>query len=306
MKKIIILTLFLCGVYAAYSQDCFDKVAKQAVVIDSLQKFIKEANNNFNDWMTTVQRIQKASSDTIKSLKSDLSDLGKYKSQKKTIDAQLQTKSDSITLLKNQLLEKDKQIATTRQQGDQKACEEREKGKAEALANIVNTYKSRQFDDLIKSSTKESVLHDRQLADNNAEIKPILSDLLIYFNAIELLAKKYDAAQIKNAQTQFNQIKQKSALLDKLKENIEYYQDFNDALKETIDKLVNLDKRKAADGDLEIQKLKFNEIVTELTTYMYNYYDYGNYPYLSDIVLEIIKRKKPNADADIKDLFNKL
>ena len=38
IKKIIIATLILCGVSSAYSQDCFEKVAKQAVEIDSLQK----------------------------------------------------------------------------------------------------------------------------------------------------------------------------------------------------------------------------------------------------------------------------
>ena len=86
----------------------------------------------------------------------------------------------------------------------------------------------------------------------------ILNDLSVYFNAEELLAKKINISAINNVKTQLNQIKQKSALLDKLKDNIEYYQDFNNALKGTIDKLVNLDIRKEAGGDAEIQKLKLN------------------------------------------------
>lgn len=305
MKKIIVLTLFLCGFYSAYSQDCFDKVAKQAVVIDSLQKIIKEKDNKFNNCTTTAQTKQKALSDTVKSLRSDLSKFQKIKADWKILEGQLKIKDNSIDSLKRQLLEKDKQITATLQQCDQKASEEKQKGKAEILASFVDAYK-KPFNELIKSSTKESVLRDMQFVGNNAEVKPILNDLLIYFNAEELLEKKFDVAQINNAKQQLNQIKRQSKLLDTLKDNVEYYQDFNNALKETINKLINLDKRKSADGDTNIQKMKFNEIVTILADYMYNYYDYVKYPYLSDIVLETIKRKQPNADANIRDLLNKL
>jgi hypothetical protein len=31
-----------------------------------------------------------------------------------------------------------------------------------------------------------------------------------------------------------------------------------------------------------------------------------DYPYLSEVVLEIIKRKRPNPDADISDLLKKI
>ena len=267
-----------------------------------MQKVIKSERDN----LSNSQKITKDLGDTIKSLRADLAKLEKFKAEKKTVDAQFKVKNDSIALLKAHLAEKDKQIADTKRTGEQKAIAEKEIGREEALKILVDAYKNKQFNDLIEFSTKQSVLRDKQLVGNNAEITTVLSDLEKYFNAEELLTKKFDAAQIKNAQTQLNQIKQQSVLLDKLKENIEYYQDFNNALKETIDKLVNLDKRKVAGGETEIQKLKFQEILSELSNYMYNYYDYGNYPYLSDIVLEIIKRKRQNADADIMDLLKKL
>ena len=307
IKRIIIVVLLAWGVSSAYSQDCLDKVAKQAVVIDSLQKVIKDANNQFNNLMTTTQTTQKALSDTIKSLRSDLSGLEKYKSQKKYIDTQLKTKNDSIALLQTQLLNKDKQIATIEQQGVQKAQQEKERGKRETLTNHVNTYK-KPFNDLIKSSSKESVQRDMQLVGNDAEVKHILNDLQIYFNVKELLTMKFDAVQIKNAQTQIEQIKQESALLDKLKETVGNYQIFNDGLKEMIGKLVALDNRESVAGmGNEIQKQKFNKIMSEISTYIFNYdFNFIDYPYLSDIVLEIIKRKQPNADADVTDLLKKL
>jgi hypothetical protein len=253
--------------------------------------------------------MEKSLTDQIAQMQKDLDtykDLAKYKDEKKDRDTQLKLKNDSIDLLKNQIAEINRHISDEKQKCEQKLHEEKEKGKNEVLADVVNRYKNKTFDDLIKSSTKLSVGRDRQLVGDNAEIQPILSGLETYFHTEELLAKKMDAGQMNDARIRLNQIEQSSALLDKLKEDLEYYKDFNDELKKTIEKLVDLDKRKTADSDAEIQKLKFNEIVSELADYMYNYYDYGHYPYLSDIVLEIIKRKRPDADADLMDLLGKL
>ena len=307
MRKIIVIPLLLCCFCAVYSQDCFDKLAKQAVVIDSLQKVIKAERESVGNQSVVYQNTLKSQRDTIKSLKSDLSKLEKFKADKKIIDAQLKQKNDSIVLLKNHISGKEQQITAEKQKCEQKLHEEKEKGKNEVLANIVNSYKNNKFDDLIKSSTKPAVRRDMQLVGNNMEmeVKQILSDLEKYFDAEELLAKKFDAAQIGKAQLQLNQIKQPSKLLDKLKENIEYYKDFSDKLKERVENLVELDKQKVA-VDSETRKMKFQLIVTELSNYMYDYDEYGNYPYLSDIVLEIIKRKKSNADADIRDLLIRL
>ncbi|MBK8369785.1 MAG: hypothetical protein IPL20_00105 [Saprospiraceae bacterium] len=141
---------------------------------------------------------------------------------------------------------------------------------------------------------------------DNPEIKQVLNDLLIYFSAKDLLLGKFDATRIKNSLAQLKQIKHQSQLLEKLKEDIEYYKDFNVAFKETMNIILSLDKQKSSGGDSEIQKIKFNEIVGILINYMYNYYDYDRYPYLSAIMLEIIKIKKLNADADISHLLKKL
>jgi predicted N-acyltransferase len=138
------------------------------------------------------------------------------------------------------------------------------------------------------------------------EINPILLDLEAYFEVSELLEQKHNAIQIKNAQAKLTQIKRESVSLDKLKEDVEYYKGFNDELKLTIGKLIDIDRRKVAGDNQEIQELKRNEISSILFDYIYNYYDYANYPYLSNTILEIIKRKSPNPDADVSDLLTKL
>ena len=305
--RILIITFILCCVSSAYSQDCLDKLVKQAVLIDSLQKVIKVEKNQFNNLMTTTQSTRNSLSDTIKSLKADLADMEKYKLQKKSIENQIKIKSDSIAFLKIQISEKQKQITVISQKGDQKAREENERGKAESLANLVITYK-KPFDDIIKSSSKESVQRDIQLIGNKTEVRQILNDLQTYFNAIELLAKKFDMAQINNAQILLNQIKQNSVLLSNMKTSISKYQKFNDGLKETLKNIVKLDKDEEVKGmGDEIQKQKFNKIMSGLSRYIFDYdFNFTDYPYLSDIVLELIKRKQPNADADITDLLMKL
>jgi hypothetical protein len=145
-----------------------------------------------------------------------------------------------------------------------------------------------------------------QLLNNNPEIKQILNDLQIYFHSQKLLSEKFDAAKIKNAQMQLSQLKNKSYALDALKDKIDFYKDFNIELKETINLIIKLDAEKSAQDDSEIKKMKFNDIVLILSGYMYNYYDYTQYPYLSDVMIEIIKRKKLNPDADITDLLKKI
>jgi len=303
MKQIIVLSFILYICIPAYSQDCCDRLIKQGVENDSLRKVVKAEKEMNQQYILNYQKISKDLNDSLKILRSELSKLEIFKADKWNIDNQLKQKNDSIILMKNQISEKTQQISVEIQQCEQKLREGKEKGKNEALANVINGYKNKSFDNMILSSTKLSVQRDIQLVATNSEIKPILSDLERYFNAEELLAKKIDAVQIKNAQFQLTQIKQQSVLLDKLKENIDYYEDFNNALKKTIEKLVELDRGKIAEGDALIQKMKFNEIVFELSNYVYDYYEYSNYPYLSDIVTEIIKRKKRNADADITDLL---
>ncbi len=176
----------------------------------------------------------------------------------------------------------------------------------EVLITLIHTYQNKSFDDLIRTSTKQSVRRDKQLIGQNEEITPILTDLETYFDAHELLTQKYNPTDIKNAQDQLRPLSQSSQLLDQLRENIRYYKDFSDKLKKTVEKLVRLDEEKAAARIEEIQEMKLNEILYELSNYMYNYYDYTNYPYLSGIISQIIKRKYPNADANIKDLLEKL
>jgi DNA repair exonuclease SbcCD ATPase subunit len=339
MKKIVVLTLFACWFSAAFSQDNLVKeIQKLTLANDSLQKQvikplhdsiitlhnsiitlntdlnkrIKDFEKEKDDLNKKIKDFEKEKGDLnkkIKDLEKDIADLNKnkIKIEKDDLQKQVERLTANVAELNQKISEKDKQIAEEKQIGEQKAKEAKKTGENNVLAKIVNSYKGKPFDDLIKSSTKPSVQHDRQLVIDE-EVKPVLSDLAKYFDAKELLAKKFDAAKIKDAQTQLNQIQQQSESLNKLKEYIENYQTFNDGLKESIEKIIALDKKEIVSGmDEEIQKQKFHKILAELSSYIFNYdFNFMDYPYLSDIVLDIIKRKQPNADADITDILKKL
>ena len=285
MKKTFFLLLILYGVCPAYSQnDCLDKVAKQAVEIDSLQRQVIrplcDSISVLNDKILELQEQTK-----------NIAISSNNESKTDSLQKQVELISTNLSKAKGSIQEKEKQLTE-------------EKQKNAVWANAQDIYKNKSFDELIQSSTKLSAQRDLVLFSKDDNIKPILIDLETYFNAKELLAMKFDASQIKNAQTQLNQIKRQSELLDGLKKNLKNYQAFTDGLKESIKKIIELDKNQAVSGMSEdIQKSKLNEISQYIFDYDFNLIDY---PYLSNIVLEIIKDKQSNPDADISDLLKNL
>lgn len=294
----------LFSLSSAFAQkDLIDRLLKQEIEIDSLKKIVRSET----DIRQTLKKENNSLQDSVKNLNTNLANLEEVKKSKKFIDSILQQKIDSIVLLKKGITETETQITIERQKSDLKAKEENDKGKNEILSIIINRYKDQSFDELIKSSTKQSVLQDLMLFKNQTEITQILSELQIYFIAKELIDAKLDITQIQIQEKQLSQNKKQSAELEKIKKIISNYQTLNDGLKQTLEKIIALDEREVVSGNKEIQKKKFDKILAELSSYIFNYgFNFSDYPYLSNIILELIKRKQPNADAEISDLLKKL
>jgi hypothetical protein len=304
MIKIIAFFTMLFSLSSAFAQkDLIDRLLKQEIEIDSLKKIVRSET----DIRQTLKKENNSLQDSVKNLNTNLANLEEVKKSKKFIDSILQQKIDSIVLLKKGITETETQITIERQKSDLKAKEENDKGKNEILSIIINRYKDQSFDELIKSSTKQSVLQDLMLFKNQTEITQILSELQIYFIAKELIDAKLDITQIQIQEKQLSQNKKQSAELEKIKKIISNYQTLNDGLKQTLEKIIALDEREVVSGNKEIQKKKFDKILAELSSYIFNYgFNFSDYPYLSNIILELIKRKQPNADAEISDLLKKL
>ncbi|MFY7937516.1 MAG: hypothetical protein ACOVOQ_09065 [Flavobacterium sp.] len=304
MIKIISFFTMLFSLSSAFAQkDLIDRLLKQEIEIDSLKKIVRSET----DIRQILKKENNSLQDSVKNLNTNLANLEEVKKSKKIIDSILKHKIDSIVLLKKGITEIETQITIERQKSDLKAKEENDKGKNEILSIIVNRYKDQSFDELIKSSTKQSVLQDLMLFKNQSEITQILSELQIYFIAKELIDAKLDITQIQIQEKQLSLNKKQSAELEKIKKIISNYQTFNDGLKQTLGNIIALDEREVVSGNKEIQKKKFDKILAELSSYIFNYgFTFSDYPYLSNIILELIKRKQPNADAEISDLLKKL
>ena len=309
MRKVYFIAVILFCINSAYAQqELMKEIKNQAVVIDSLNKAIKADREATITNTLQSQKILKSLQDSVSVLRIELSRLVKFRAEKKIIDSQLKTKSDSINGLKNTILEKEKQIVLERNSCELKVKEEYRNGQNSSLTSILNTYKTKSLDDLIQSSTLETVKRDKALLENNTDLNQLFEDLIVCFEAKELLKYRIDAAKAKSFQMKLGQIKNKSVALEKLKSDIENYESFNSGLKESVGKLNVLDNKESVAGmSDDVQKMKYNKILSEISAFIFNYdFKFNDYPYLSDIVLEIFKRKQPNPDAEISDLMQKL
>lgn len=324
--NIIIILLFILGTaYSSNSQDLIKEIQKLTLINDSLQKqVIKPLNDSIsyfkNSYNLEVSKLNRKIDTSekeiyelnirVKKLEKENVELAfnKVKIENDSLQKQVGLLNVYLMDLKKQILVKEGQISDTKRIGEENASKERDKGRQELLGGFISAYKDKKFDDLLKLSTKQSVERDIQLIGVNSEVKTILQDLKKYFDAEVLLNNKIDLVHIKNTQGQINQIKQQSELLNKLKEKLGSYKIFNDGLKETIEKVIALDNREMVSGMGDaVQKQKFNKILSELTSFIFSYdFNFFDYPYLSDIFLEIVKRKQPNTDAEITDLLLKL
>ena len=125
--------------------------------------------------------------------------------------------------------------------------------------------------------------------------------------AQQLLTQKFDAEKTRNAVNELSEIGQQSQYLEKLRKNLENYGLFNDGLKKVIEEIVKIDENRIAGGIPSITAQKRSEILTVISKFMFDYdFRFSDYPYLSEVINEIMIRKYGNVDENISDLLNRL
>lgn len=322
MKKIICFALLLCGISAVYSQDLIKEFKKLTLENDSLLKELKYARKNSlkdlqasNDSIVQLMTANKTEisslNDNIRKLQKDTAELIKQikkfdKNNIQYLEALVQQKTDSIHLLTGTIKIKDGLIANLKIEEEKKQHEKYNEGVQKVYNQIGQIYLIDNFDHLIEYSNPKTVERDLQLVSNgNAEVTKKLKELQIYFSAKQVLFERYNEQNVKKAQGQLSTISQ-SSLLKTLNVNLGNYKLCNTGLQTTIGKIVELDKKFDANNE-DTQKTKLRDILFELTWYFRNYrFNFSDYPYLSGIVLEIMKLKQQDANAKISDLLEKL
>ena len=321
MKKIIVVILIMFGVSNAYTQDLIKEIQKLTLANDSLQKqVIKPLNDSIlklnsahsneiaklNEQLKALESEKSELNKKIKTLESSVAELNKNKI--KVERDNLQAKCDSLIIrvkeLENLISAKDKQIAQEKELGQQKSIQEKENGKSEILNLIIQTY-NKPLDELIINTNIKSVERDMSIVGDKSIVQQKLLSLQQYFNSEQVLNEKYSEQRVENALTQLKSIEQTELVL-KLIDKLSKYKLCNDGLKSTIDKILEIDKKFVA-NDEYTQKTKLNDVLAEIAWYFRNYrFNFIDYPYLSQIVLEIIKLKQKDANTDIAILKEKL
>lgn len=310
MKKFMIFGLLLFGFSAAYSQDLIKEVKLLTLANDSLQRELNLARENSNKELQTakdsIKRLH-TSNDRLEKDKTNLNEQVKKLDKKniKSLETKLQQKTDSINILKDSIRKKEEQITSIKNESKIKEPEKYKEGQQNVYGQIGQQYQTGSLDDLIKYSTQQSVQRDLQLIGNNEDAGKKLKELQIYFASQQLLGERYDEEKVKNAQVQLNNINQ-SVLVKNLNDKLGKYKLCNDGLKTTIGKIIELDKKFTANND-ETQGTKLQDVLSQLSWYFYNYrFNFTDYPFLSGIILEIMKLKQKNANATINDFSSKL
>lgn len=295
MKKIILYVYALfCIQNVLAQQDLIDKVTKQAVEIDSLKRAINSLKivntTTIKDYEDSLKELNESNVNLL----SKVSTIDSLSVLEKSLKSQLIQKSDSIFKLKAFIKENESLLLTV-----------------EAFYKVkdiwAQRYLSKDFDELIQSSTLNSIQRDATLLDDNLEVTSILTDLEKYFEAKNAIGLKLDEILLKNSLTDINKIERESTLLNKLRTDIENYPAFANDLKRCIERIIDLDSKETVRGmSSEIQKMKHGKIMNEISEYIFGFdFQLVDYPYLSNIIFEVLKEKQPNPDADISFLLKR-
>jgi hypothetical protein len=303
--------LFL-GIGFTFAQtDPIQEIKSQAIQIDSLKKQINLEKNNYIGVQNNILQLRdrfNQRGDTIKLLSHRLLELEKSINDQRTVETQLKLKRDSIVVLKNDLRLSKNEIISEREKGISLAKKEKELGKNEIIEKINQKYMAISFDELIGTTTKSSVEKDLQILNGGSEVSLILENLIIFHDAKYLLSQKFDKIYIDRALKNLDSILVESMLTKNLQKKIQEYEMLNEGIKVALSKINQIDQNEVVKGmPTEIQNSKLGKILTELSSFTFNYdLKENEYPYLEEIIFEIMRRKHPNPDADIADLLLKI
>ena len=289
MKKYLVLLFITINFFNAYSQEILlDRVTKQAVEIDSLEKSLGQCQTSITQLRDTIKTKNKE----INDLQSQIKKLDKYKELKKTYNDLSEKYNDlknSQTTLENNHRD-DLTIAIA-------------KAKNEIYSKIADTYTNRDFESLILISNKASVDRDSNLLFENQELKQTFKDLKNYFEAKALLSSAYDAAKVQTALNNLNSINHTSASLDKLKLLLTSYNTKYKGLKDCFERILSLNKN-VNDLSDEIRSDKIKDINYEISTYIFDFdINFNDYPYISEVINNAIVTKYGNTDVNISNLL---
>lgn len=314
--------MIMCGLTTGYSQpDCFKELQKLTLLNDSLKKQVigplndsllkvkveyRSEIESFNGQLSALDKEKSAFEKKIEMLESTVSVLSIANGIKVTDSLKIKVDllAKDLAVSKEIIHQKDIQITKEKVLADNRYIEGEKKGRKESYDRIKEAY-NKPFDELIESSTIESVRRDIFLAGNVISFQNKRENLLLYLHSDAVLKEKFNDWKIEKALSDLNKLEQ-TTLVKNLSEKLQQYKLYNDELISTIEKIIEIDKRFVANDVEQVQRMKKQDVLFEISEYGKGFYRLVDYPYLSKLVLDLILIKSKNVDADISHLKEKL
>lgn len=271
--------------------------------IDSVSAVVKKLEAKIkSDSLATLKKL-KIVQDSVAMLKTGSSQKTKCENELSVLKITLESKDQTIASLNNTVKLKEEAIAQEKKNSEVRASKSYEKGKSDAKTMIENFYQSNSLDQVIAMSTKGSIERDLKLIDSKSSVYGKIQQASIYFQARELLSKKYNRTLVIEAQTKLKTVKG-SKKVEEVVSLLDDYELINDGLFSAIDKINAIDAKESVKGMGEnVQAKKYAKIFGVLSEYVFGYgLKAENYPYIYDIWFQILNKKQSNPDSSVKDL----
>jgi hypothetical protein len=306
-NKIYILLFITVGIsFKGLAQEnmCPSKCEYGKIVNRALEMYLDSLENKcvkYNNMLTQANiRQQKWEKDSL-AMRSDLEKAKpSINDSLRNVLASKKVKCDSLN---NILLERQLEILTL----NRKIIDEKQESSMEGRNSILEQIKSkydRSLDELIRDQFFLTYQADETILRNHSIAPPQkIIDLAKYAAALKLLKYRFDEAGVVKTIQDLSTVNG-SSLTDSLKLKLQSYKKANDYL---LDRLgISISEGLKLKGVDEYSKaLLLQNTLVPLYQYLYKYPG-GTYQYLNELVLEAIKRKIRDPNADLTDLKGKI
>jgi hypothetical protein len=315
LKKVVLILVvfFFYQPVRTQNVDFQIKYAEVEIKLKSLQDSILILNSSFHEkYVKYVQQINALENKKNNSTKNkdSIENQSPNLAKKPILTGRdnLKSKCDSLeevlSRLRTEISKRDTLIEKEKQKGIDNSKEELQKGQAEIKGKLMEAY-CKPLDERIMFFTLNAVERDLKIIGTNSSVADSLLSLQKYYQSKQVLNEKFNEQKVTDAINKLKELKETNLVRD-LSHILGNYKEWNLALKLTIDKIIEKDKKFIA-NDREDQDQKLTAVLFELTGYFRNYqFDFQDYPYLSKIILEILKSKQNDANSDITKLKEQL
>jgi DNA repair exonuclease SbcCD ATPase subunit len=262
--------------------------------IDSLKKVIEDLNKEYSKNAGKKERLEKKIDELEKSplktenskLKVEISNLENASLKKdSTYSKEKLTYENSINVLSEEL--------KTQKQGMQ------------IIRNQLMDFYNKPFEELVGITSLNTIQRDLKILENEP-IQKKLKSIQIYHESKLALSEKYNEIRVKEILDQLNSL-EKNEANKKLIEHLVSYKYRNQFLQEALAEIIKVDLEEGErENNKLIRPIKFEKVISPLTAYFDAYKtNFFEYPYLNDIIVEIIQKKENNVDADLNYLLQR-